>query len=860
MEYSPTGKFVDAPSVVVVNRKFPHVNVGVSQSENWLSMATDEVTVEYRLGGGKFSSDNLRLVWRDKKENRRWQPGQEDTANLGGVTYSLDGARQNNPPHFPPGILSRSGYFILDDSQSPVWNKETNWIEARTDTTSQDWYWIVYNDDYARALREYAELAGKIPMIPRYVLGTWITDLNYEYLPGTTLVDKYHYSDEDVKGLVERFRDAGIPLDVLVLDFAWHRFGWQGGFDWSPIFPHPEKFLQWAHRQGIKVSLNDHPGYAHEGVLSLEDSHAAEVVHDLGIVEPPKATYAIDISKDWRFHTDPDDVGLKERWFSPQFDDSAWQKIQAGIVWEEQGHPDYDGYGWYRKWVSYPKVAEGTPVLLAFGGVDDEYDLFVNGKKVAHHGTRGSSVWSSLTSTDVTSLLRRDSMNLVVLRVNDWGGGGGISKLPALLTDRLPFAGIRFNLAENIQANVFMDVLHNPLIDEGVDFWWIDGGKGACSMPGLDGQMWANRVYYNFTQDHTKKRSFVFSRYGGWGNHRYPGIFTGDTYSEWAVLKYEVQYSAQAGNVLMPYVTHDIGGFLGRKIPFDLYARWIQFGVFNPIVRLHSAFENPKDGNLRMPWNYGSEGMDLVKKYFRLRYRLLPYIYTYSRVAYDNALPLNRPLYLMLPDLDEAYKHPGEYFFGDNFLCSPVVDSTGEQNVYLPPGAWYDFFSDRAVKGGVNLHTKHSLNEFPLFVKDGSIIPMAHHFAYSDERPMDSLDVEIYGTKSARFDLYEDDGISLLYEEGKCAWTSMTSERKQGRQEVAIGPTRGEFSGQPQTRAYTLVFHGLMKPAAVTIDGKNIPKTNSVGDVWRWDAVTRDLTVELTPRNIRERLRVDVRD
>ncbi len=860
-EYSPKGIFVDAPTVVVTNRDFPAVVLNVSQSNGWLSVATTEVTVRYHIGSGKFGGDNLELTWRDRKELRMWAPGQADSANLGGVTYSLDGIRENNPPHFPPGILSRDGYFILDDSNSPLWDKQTNWIAAREDSGNQDWYWMVYNHDYPKGLREYAQLAGKIPMVPRYTLGTWITDLNYEYLPGSELTEKYRYSDENVKGLVEKFRSAGIPLDVLVLDFAWHKFGWQGGFDWSPIVPHPAEFLQWAHRQGIKVSLNDHPGYANEGVLSMEDSHAARVVRDLGIVEPPKATYTIDISHRWKFRVDPNDEGMKEKWFSPRYDDTTWQEVEAGIVWEEQGHSDYDGFGWYRRWISCPNVQEGTPVILAFGGVDDEYDLFVNGRKIAHHGSRGSSVWNSLTSTDVTGILKRDSLNLITLRVNDWGGGGGISKLPAELTDRLPFQGIRFDLADKNQADVFMKELHDPLIDEGVDFWWIDGGKGACAMPGLDGQMWTNRVYYDYTQEHTGKRTFVFSRYGGLGNHRYPGIFTGDTYSEWAVLKYEVQYSAQAGNVLMPYVTHDIGGFLGRKIPFDLYARWIQFGVFNPIVRLHSAFENPKDGNLRMPWNYGPEGMRLVKKYFTLRYRLLPYLYTCTRIAHEKALPLNRPLYLVFPDLDEAYRHPDEYLFGDEFLCAPIVDSSGKRDVYLPPGTWYDFFTDKAMNGGVTIPTTHTLEDFPLFVKDGAIIPIANDMEYSDESSLDSLNVEIYGRKDAHYELYEDDGNSLEYEDGRYAWTPISSARsKSGSQEVEIGPTKGEFSGQPPRRAYTVVFHGFGRPRNVAIGGKAIAETDSGGDSWHWGKANGTLTIALAPRTIRESLRIVVRE
>ncbi len=529
MEYSPTAHFIDEPTVVVLKRDFPSCRINVIESDGWLIVGTDQVTLKYNAGSGKFTRNNLRMVWKDKSMERSWEPGQSDTSNLGGVAYSLDGTRRTNPPRFPPGILSRAGYFILDDCKSPTWNDSTHWIEARKEPGNQDWYWIVYGDDYPLALKQYSDLTGKIPMIPRYVFGSWITDLNYEFLPGSELVQKYQYSDKDIKALVERFRGADLPLDVLVLDFAWHKFGWRGGFDWSRIFPDPNGFLEWSHQHGMKISINDHPGYASEGVLSREDSHANEIVRELNITEPPNPTYSIDLSKDWRFRTDPGNVGMTEKWYSIEYSDTTWDDIQAGIDWEGQGHPDYDGFGWYRKKIRYPDIPVGAPINLVFGGVDDEYDLFVNGAKVAHYGSPGSSVWSSVTSTDLTALLRRDSENLIALRVNDWGGGGGISKLPVALTDRRPSQGIRFNLADKKQADVFMNVLHNPLIDQGVDFWWIDGGKGSSAMDGLDGQMWTNRVFYDYTQEHTKKRAFIFSRYGGWGNHRYPGIFTGDT-------------------------------------------------------------------------------------------------------------------------------------------------------------------------------------------------------------------------------------------------------------------------------------------------------------------------------------------
>jgi alpha-glucosidase (family GH31 glycosyl hydrolase) len=711
IEYEPSGHFVDARTAVVTGREWPAAKFTFKQQHGWLIASTDRLTLRYHLGSGLFNDRNLLISWRDNGSDRTWNPGQKDPLNLGGLSRSLDGAEQNHFSQPTEGLLSRSGYYLLDDSRSPVWNSKTDWIEPRPGTNDQDWYFFEYGRDYPAALKDYARLCGRVPMIPRYALGTMITDLNYEYLPTSDLVSKYHYSDKDVEKLVTRFRSSGIPLDVLVLDFAWHNYGWQGGYDWSPIFPHPKEFLDWAHHDGLKISLNDHPGYADwlndKTALSDKDSHAAEVHRQLG--------------------------------------------IPSGQI-------------------------------------------------------------------------------------------------------------IRWNLAEKRQAEVFMRDLHFPLMDEGVDFWWVDGGSGAVSMPGLDPQLWTNRVFYDFSQQHTGKRAFIMSRNGGWGNNRYPGFFTGDTHSTWDVLSYEIDYTARGGNVLEPYITHDIGGFLGQNVPFDLYARWVQFGVFSPLVRLHSQYENPKDGNVRMPWTYGQQGINLVRRYFRLRYQLLPYIYTYSRIAYDNALPLLRPLYLEYPSLPKAYVYPKEYFFGKEILVAPISDPSGDEEVYLPPGTWTDYLSGKSYDGDQLLGVQAPIDFMPIFIKNGSIIPLApDNLEYSNQKPLDHLTLAVYGPDAASFRLYEDDGTSLAYKNGQFAWTPISFKSSGTAQwQMVIGPTDGQFQGQVDRRAYEIQLHNLPEPTSVNVDGQSIPQRAGGAPGWSWNRAKSVATIRLNMHSIRAPIHVAI--
>jgi alpha-glucosidase (family GH31 glycosyl hydrolase) len=854
MEFAPGSDFLDAPTVVVQKREFKPVQIEVWADKEWLVVKTSKLFLRYRVNSGRFTKDNLSLTFKGEKKPF-WTPADSDRTNLGGISTSLDGLRKDRMPGGERGILSRSGITVLDDSRSPAWDPSTEWIAPRRQVGNQDWFFFYYGSDYAQMLKWYMELCGPIPMIPRYTLGAWITDLNYEYLPGTKVVDNFKYTDKDVMKIVDRFRSEGIPLDVLVLDFAWHKFGWKGGYDWSPIFPQPKEFLDWAHKSGLKISLNDHPGYGKESVLSDEDSHAAAVRTELRLPAPEKATYNLDLATGWKFKTDPSDVGMKEKWFAMDKKIDDWATIQAGKPWEEQGYPGYDGVAWYRQTISPPVNMPFGNLYLVFGGVDDEYDLYINDSLITHFGSKGNSMYNSASSTEVSGLIRRGENNVIALRVNDWGGDGGLTFAPWTIANKPPAKGIRFNLANKMHAQAFMDILHNPLIDQGVDFWWVDGGSGAVDMPGLNPQLWTNRVFYDFTQDHTKKRGFIFSRYGGLGSHKYPAFFTGDTYSQWEVLAYQVPYTAKGGNVLTPYITHDIGGFIGPNTSFDLYARWVQFGVFSPFLRLHSAHENPEEGNVRMPWTYGDKGIALAKKFFNLRYNLIPYIYTYCREATDHALPIVRPLYLEYPSVSKAYNYPGEYMFGKEFLVAPIADSAAEKEVYLPPGEWIDYFTGQKYAGDKTIREKYPLDRMPLFVKAGSIIPMQPNMAYSDQKPLETMVVDVYASDKGSFSLYEDDGNSLEYKTGKSAWTPLAFTKAGGKTEVSVGPTKGAYTGQPATRAYEVRVHGVTKPGSVTVNNKKV-EMGTGKEAWSWDKDKSVVTVTVEARKLRETVKV----
>jgi len=230
MEYAQGGDFTDVPSVVVQKREFRLLDPKIEawrDKDGWLVVKTSKLFLRYKLNSGRFTKDNLNMTFKGQTRPF-WTPADSDRANLGGISTSLDGLRKDRMEATGDGILNRSGTTLLDDSRSPLWDASTEWIRPRRQAGNQDWFFFYYGSDYTQMLKWYIELCGPIPMIPRYTLGAWITDLNYEYLPGTKIVDNYKYTDQDVKKIVDRFRTEGIPVDVLVLDFAWHNFGWKG--------------------------------------------------------------------------------------------------------------------------------------------------------------------------------------------------------------------------------------------------------------------------------------------------------------------------------------------------------------------------------------------------------------------------------------------------------------------------------------------------------------------------------------------------------------------------------------------------------------------------------------------------------
>jgi alpha-glucosidase (family GH31 glycosyl hydrolase) len=386
---------------------------------------------------------------------------------------------------------------------------------------------------------------------------------------------------------------------------------------------------------------------------------------------------------------------------------------------------------------------------------------------------------------------------------------------------------IAFDIASPEFAAAYFEVLHHPEEARGVDFWWIDWQQGELTaLPGLDPLWWLNHLHFYDLGRDGKRRPFIFSRWGGLGNHRYPIGFSGDTQVTWASLSFQPYFTATAANVAYGWWSHDIGGHMfGTEDP-ELYTRWVQFGVFSPIFRLHST-KNPF--HERRPWGYDAEVFRITRDAMQLRHALIPYLYTMAWEYTGQARPPIRPMYHDYPEAEEAYSCLQQYTFGSELIAAPFTAPAdpdtllSRQLVWLPPGDWFNFFSGAYQPGDRWQVCYGRLEEIPVFVRAGAIVPLGPKIGWGGLENPSSLIVHIFAGADNEFILYEDDGQSMAYQNGASYQTAFTLEWQEDRLLFGISAGRGDSTLVPEKRRYQLVVHGIHEPESVRleIDGRN---------------------------------------
>jgi len=311
------------------------------------------------------------------------------------------------------------------------------------------------------------------------------------------------------------------------------------------------------------------------------------------------------------------------------------------------------------------------------------------------------------------------------------------------------------------------------LLHAGIDGWWNDEGESA----------YTTYYYWNLAEAEALARYRPGQRLWTINRAFSPGVqrlgaaaWTGDIRSAWKELADTPTSLLNWSLAGMPYGACDIGGFFGNPSP-ELLSRWMEAGVFFPVMRAHSEINMTP----RFPWLFGPEALNAIRRAIDLRYRLIPFYYSLAHETFQTGIPLMRPLLMEFPDDPNTANLSDQWMMGGLLMAAPILQSGGQRSVYLPAGGWYAFGSNLPFNGNRIIEVTAGLDEIPLFVRAGSILPLGPVIQHTSQLPSGPLELQIYPGKDATFTLFEDDGDTVDYLKGQVRRTTFTWQDKTGR-------------------------------------------------------------------------------
>ncbi|MFT6285044.1 MAG: oligosaccharide 4-alpha-D-glucosyltransferase [Arenicella sp.] len=419
------------------------------------------------------------------------------------------------------------------------------------------------------------------------------------------------------------------------------------------------------------------------------------------------------------------------------------------------------------------------------------------------------------------------------------------------------------------KASDWFNGIYTDLFKQGAAGWWGDLGEpevhpadsihhfNGLQVTGDEihnayGHMWAKHVYENQLEIAPKQRPFIMMRSGFVGSQRYGMIpWTGDVSRSWGGLKPQVELSLQMGLLGLGYTHSDLGGFAGGEV-FDqeLYIRWLQYGVFQPVFRPHA-----QDNIAPEPIFHDKQTKDILREYVKLRYAMLPYNYS---LAYENSLtgmPLMRPIFFEDPANDDLIDIKDRYFWGNAFLIKPITEpNLTEVSIDLPQGVWFDYWTDKRYKGNQTIQLATQLDRLPVMVRGGSFIPMVKPVQSTDDYTTQTLNLHYYADpsiKSSSGTMYDDNGVDPDAIKNHAFETLLFNARQKEHQLNISLKRQGQYPTMPASRELTLLVHNWsmsaknifinQQPITLVEDKQTFADTSQAG---LWDEDSRILQVK----------------
>jgi alpha-glucosidase (family GH31 glycosyl hydrolase) len=859
MEYSPSGHFEDAPTVNALNRRFAVPRYRVSQSGRWLTITTSEATLRYRTGSGPFGPDNtsVRLASGDTV-SPQWEnvcPFDQvcdagAAALSGGANIQTNHANYQSIAGFIAGLNQGSGdaaWTVLGApaGQAVVTVRYANYIGGLGGPAPRTIDLTVNGSD-----------VKTLTLPPTSSWDDWNTvSATVPLTAGTNTIGLLCGANDSCNVNVDTLSVAPEGAPAPAQPDLHYLGGYTRGFDtatYGPGYSCPAGTPTAAQCTAALPQM--HPGILDQaGYRLLDDSQSAVWTSD-GWVAPRAGG---DVQDGYLFVYGHD--------YQQALEDLNRLTGNSPLL------PESTFGVWFSRYYPYSAYEYENSVIPAFGSNDVPLDtLSVDTDWKAPNAWNGWE-WNSKLFPDPKAFLSWAQGQGIHVTLNvhasiedtdpQLGPAEAIAGTP-LADDSVCFApGGKckvWDWSSVPQAESYF-ALHQPFESQGVSFWWLDWccDSSTASTPGVTPDSWINHLYAQELAN-KNERGFVLSRTGSsyqnpdevypagpWAGHTSTLAFTGDTWGTWNTLAFQVHLTADEASIDEPYVSDDIGSFLGQppgdptavtSDDPDIYARWVQLGAFQPILRLHSSHA------LRLPWDYPQPANGIAADFLRLREALVPYTYTLADESVNSGLPITRPLYLDYPGEPAAYSNPDEYLYGPDVLVAPVTTpgNVSTESVWFPPGQWTDWFTGATFTGPSTRTLTVPLDRMPVFVKAGGIVPEQAPMEHVGARPGAPTIVRVYPGDAGRFSLYQDAGSGTGYLHGEDSHTQIaTWPSRDGRDtNVAIGPAAGRYPGQPSVRSFRVQIERVSAPDRVLLDGRRLGP-----GAWSYDRATHTLVV-----------------
>ncbi len=374
--------------------------------------------------------------------------------------------------------------------------------------------------------------------------------------------------------------------------------------------------------------------------------------------------------------------------------------------------------------------------------------------------------------------------------------------------------GLLFDPNDPKSYDVFFKVFMHPLESLGIDFVWndyLDSDKNKMYL-----------VNYYMHQDLTRdnKRDIILARNCTIDAHLFNILYSGKNIVSWETLRLLPFYNLNSANIGVSFWSHDVAGSQGGVEDSDLYLRSLQFGVFSPILRF-----NTEKGHYfkREPWKWDIVTNRIASDYLVLRHKLIPYIYSECYKYHKDGNVLIQPFYFYNLAMYDDDNYRNQYYFGDSFMISPIIKPLDPdmnrtiQKFYMPEGVWFDFETGKRFQGNHKYIAFYAIDDYPIFVKQGSVIPMAGANSYMGYGIPKDLEVHVFPGKSNNYRLYEDDGETYNYLDGKYNITEFDYNYRKSNYTLIIRSIEGDVSVVPPKRDYKIVFRNTKKSDNVVV-------------------------------------------